>query len=87
MIIQITVDPDNRVKEYSYAPTNFTLSTYNGSLVPDTFDGDIIIWQHWDKPGGWKIKRVPASGITTETILREKLFNEETATFTNWNES
>ena len=85
MIIQITLEDNNIVKEYSYAP-NFEYSTYNGELVEDTFDGDIIIYQKWCEGGGWKIKRVASSGITTSTVLKEKKFFEDTGQFINWNE-
>jgi hypothetical protein len=87
MIIQITLEGNNVVKEYSYAPNNFQYSTFNGELVEETFDGDIIIYQKWfESGGGWKIARTAASGITTSTVLSNKQFVEETGTFRNWNE-
>jgi hypothetical protein len=87
MIIQITLEKNNIVKEYSYAPNNFQYSSYNGELVEETFDGDIIIYQKWFEQGGWKIIRTASSGITTSTVLKDKRFNEETGQFINWNES
>lgn len=86
MIIQITLEENNVVKEYSYATNNFQYSSYNSELVEETFDGDIIIYQKWFEPSGWKIARVAASGITTSTVLTNKQFVEETGTFRNWNE-
>lgn len=87
MIIQITLEENNIVREYSYAPNNFQYSTFNGELVEETFDGDIIIYQKWFEAGGWKIIRTASSGITTSTVLKDKKFNEETGQFINWNES
>lgn len=86
MIIQITLEHNNIVKEYSYAPNNFQYSSFNGELVEETFDGDIIIYQKWFEPTGWKLIRSAASGITTTTVLTNKQFVEETGTFRNWNE-
>jgi len=85
MIIQVTLEENNVVKEYSYAP-NFQYSTYGNELIEDTFDGDVIIYQKWCERSAWKIKRVASSGITTSTVLRDKKFVEETGQFINWNE-
>lgn len=86
MIIQLVLEENNIVKEYAYALNNFQYTTFNGELVEDTFDGDIVIYQNWRESSSWKIQRVASSGITTSTVLKDKKFDTETGKFLNWNE-